>query len=238
MSYRDLIAIELDEAKAWSEKIDRDPTLTDVGKAQQRAAKVQPAIDGAREMAAAWLSSTQIRAEKARQRHRHAVRLAGQNRDTQAASYAFQRAKTLAETASWDVIARDMAEAAEVGDENRLSAWRDLRGLVGSKFDSRSGPASDVHTGLRARLRQVDEALAAVPPDPVVAAAAQELAEAEAAAAAARSDLSRADFRRGVVGEEKLFGDILSPSRTVTTGGPDDALGWVIETQGGGGAFG
>lgn len=239
-SYRDGIAVALDNAKTWAEQIDRDPNLSDEGKAQARAQRVFPAYDDARVMAASWLETTTKRAERARETHLAARRLAAQTGDTQARAYAFERAKTLAETASWEAVSRDMAEAAELGDAARLAAWADLRSLVGTKFDPRSGPASDASTGLRATYHAVDAALASIPPDPLVAEATEQLAEAEAALAACRSDLSRADFRRGVTGEPPLFAEVLAGgARTVTTGGPgpDDGQ-WVISREGGVGAFG
>lgn len=242
-SYRDGIAVALDNARQWSEKIERDPALSDVGKAQQRAQRVQPAIDDARVMASSWLATTTKRAEAARERHKAARRLALQDGDIFGRAHAFERAKLLAETASWDKIAGDMREAAELGDENRLRAWSDISGLVSTKFDPRSGPQSDSKTGLRALYHQVDAALAAIPPAPIVAEATEQLAEAEAALAECRSSLSRADFRRGVSeGGQPIFADILATDgagvHTVTTGGPEpDAGGWVLETMGGG-AFG
>ena len=239
-SYRDGIAVALDNARQWNEQIARDPNLTDIGKQQARAQRVQPAIDDARAMAAAWLETATVRAERARERHRDARRLAAQDGDILAKWHAWERAKIMAETADWATISRDMAEAAELRDAYRLQAWRDLAGLVSSKHDPRTGPASDARTGLRATYHVVDAALASLPEDPVVAEAAEQLAEAEAELAACRSDLSRADFRRGVQGEQPLFADVLAGgARTVTTGGPEpDAGGWVIERQGGVGAFG
>jgi hypothetical protein len=208
----DSVKAKLESAKTMAQAIANDRLLTDEGKARKRQETVDPLIGQARYEAEALLRQRRAAYAAAQEKHLEARRAAAGRVNTQRRAFALERARLVAEYNDWETVSAAMTQAVELNDGDALAAWHDLSGLLRARFDSKGGPASDVHNGIAKRASEVREALAAQR-DPFEEQAAADLDLAQDGLAEVEQGLARIDWARGVTGDgPPLFDDVLGKS--------------------------
>jgi len=217
----------LQQAADLRNAIMQDVALTQQGKRQRLAQRVDPLQQRAQAEAQRWVNQLRRQYDQADAAYLAARQADAATKDTAKEMLALNRARLATQHDDWPAIQAKIDSAIEMGSREDLTAWSDVAGAIRNRFRN-----SSHGTDAMDYKRKVDQALAAMEPETVkeTRAAVQEAAQALQTAV---DKLGVYDFGSDLRGEPKLFDQVLNPpGETVNLGGPGDPNGWAITTSG------